>query len=571
MRVEVGELILASPEFERRERDERIEVLDELYDALRREQRFERGLEVVRLRNDAGWRGTPDGRCDEAEMLLRTGRRSDALALWEDCWEAGNDPWWVGNNACLAMADAGEHQLAVEWAGRGMLAAIAAGDPVRLMAQLCDLRRTSLEELGRPGDELQRDGEAFVARVRRAALAQKDREQLIIEALPVLRRSSVSIAVGWFPRQEYERAQEVWPDALERFAGVEHGGYSREVEADLRALAAAGVRVSRIVPVTVDGLIAHAADTDSDPAGEFARAGLAAELAGRGGGTPWPPGRNDPCWCGRPAKYKRCCATVEVARDELDAAAALVRRLSRAIATARELGAVESGPTEAAPALMAELDRFPADPAAAGAADPELEQDFRELISDVAYPWMLELVKRSPGASIDQLLEQVMDLLDHPSVRAAARRQAVVRLALAEALSMSGRPADAHELAEGELGALAAAGERPDTVSRAYATSYLIDLGRVEEAERRWRQQLAERPDDAGIICEIAGDTLSHGDHALEAIPWLAATLERAIEARPFRKDDVRGALARLRAACAAAGVDPDRGLARRAADLLGV
>ena len=22
---------------------------------------------------------------------------------------------------------------------------------------------------------------------------------------------------------------------------------------------------------------------------------------------PWPPGRNDPCWCGSGGKYKKCC------------------------------------------------------------------------------------------------------------------------------------------------------------------------------------------------------------------------------------------------------------------------
>jgi hypothetical protein len=188
----------------------------------------------------------------------------------------------------------------------------------------------------------------------------------------------------------------------------------------------------------------------------------------------------------------------------------------------------------------------------------------------MAYPWIVELVRRSPGSSVDRLLEEVAELLDHPFVRAAARRQAVVRLALAEALAASERPADAHELAEREFAALAAAGERPDAVSLAYATSYLADLGRADEAERRWRQQLAETPEEAGVICEIAGDSLVD-DHPLEAIPWLTATAERAIEARPLRPQDVRGALARWRAACAAAGVEPDRQLARRAADALGL
>jgi hypothetical protein len=34
----------------------------------------------------------------------------------------------------------------------------------------------------------------------------------------------------------------------------------------------------------------------------------------------WPPGRNEPCWCGSERKYKRCCGAVSGDR-ELEAAA----------------------------------------------------------------------------------------------------------------------------------------------------------------------------------------------------------------------------------------------------------
>lgn len=33
-----------------------------------------------------------------------------------------------------------------------------------------------------------------------------------------------------------------------------------------------------------------------------------ARIAGNGDSLPWPPGRNEPCWCGSSRKYKRCCA-----------------------------------------------------------------------------------------------------------------------------------------------------------------------------------------------------------------------------------------------------------------------
>ena len=41
-----------------------------------------------------------------------------------------------------------------------------------------------------------------------------------------------------------------------------------------------------------------------------ARAEYAAHLAATGdpGLIAWPPGRNQPCWCGSGHKYKKCCA-----------------------------------------------------------------------------------------------------------------------------------------------------------------------------------------------------------------------------------------------------------------------
>ena len=50
------------------------------------------------------------------------------------------------------------------------------------------------------------------------------------------------------------------------------------------------------------------ADTkELDPRTGRARAQYAAELGRTGQATSWPPGRNDPCWCGSGTTYKRCC------------------------------------------------------------------------------------------------------------------------------------------------------------------------------------------------------------------------------------------------------------------------
>ncbi|MBA3430859.1 MAG: SEC-C domain-containing protein [Actinobacteria bacterium] len=50
--------------------------------------------------------------------------------------------------------------------------------------------------------------------------------------------------------------------------------------------------------------------TTGDPEESSSRANYAAEVVLTGMARVWPPGRNDPCWCGSMAKYKRCCAAL---------------------------------------------------------------------------------------------------------------------------------------------------------------------------------------------------------------------------------------------------------------------
>jgi len=568
--VEAGERILVDPRSEQRG-TERLEVLDALYDALRREDRFERGLEIVRLRNAAGWLGRPDGRCDEAEMLLRVGQRTEAIALFEQCWEGDKEPWWVANNAGLAFTDASEHEQAVAWLGRGIEVAMAVDDPDHLVAQMCDLRRTSSMLLGRSPDALQREAEAFADRARRRQFANEDRARVITDALVGLETPLVATAMAWFPESEYERALALWPDALERFAGVAYQCYCGAIEVDMRALSSAGVRVSHVARVTVAGLTAHAAALGIDPASASARAGLAAELARLGEATPWPPGRNDRCWCDQPAKYKRCCGAVVADQADLRdtaAAAGMLRRL-----TTDPQGDVAASRRASSPAgLLAELDQFAEEfRPVPDVPSPELEDEFGDLVSDVFYPWFLELVRGSPDGPLDVVLDQAADVLGHDIVRGSLRRDAAVRLSLAEAFAAEGRPAAASELAESVLAALEDAGEAPDTIELAVAITYLVDVADVEGALQRYRALVADRPGDAGMIGEIAGDALCDRGYALEGLPWLVMALDAALRVKPAARRDVQAALARLRRAWAVAGVEPDQTLIQQAADALGV
>ena len=110
-------------------------------------------------------------------------------------------------------------------------------------------------------------------------------------------------SVGWFPPAEWPEAQRRWPDPLADLPD-DHRDYSRYIEGRLKWLArdAPGVRYS-VSPLTVAELVARGETDDEDGA----RAALAREILSSGRALPWPPGRNDPCWCGSGNKYKRCC------------------------------------------------------------------------------------------------------------------------------------------------------------------------------------------------------------------------------------------------------------------------
>ena len=69
---------------------------------------------------------------------------------------------------------------------------------------------------------------------------------------------------------------------------------------------APGTRVA-LASIRVAELLAWLGDDPRDPAETGLLVEFAAHLARQGRIIPWPPGRNDACWCGSGRKYKRCC------------------------------------------------------------------------------------------------------------------------------------------------------------------------------------------------------------------------------------------------------------------------
>ena len=124
-------------------------------------------------------------------------------------------------------------------------------------------------------------------------------------------------AFAWLPAGDYEQAVRLWPELAEsdRVAGPEgplpHPQYCRVMQQQLAKYAEAGMPGLAIAPMRMAPFTAWCAERGRQPDSADARAEYAAHLAANAdpGVIAWPPGRNQPCWCGSGRKYKKCCAT----------------------------------------------------------------------------------------------------------------------------------------------------------------------------------------------------------------------------------------------------------------------
>jgi hypothetical protein len=111
-------------------------------------------------------------------------------------------------------------------------------------------------------------------------------------------------AVAWFPPSDRHIAVERWPELAD---DLSNPGYDRMIEGNLRGMARTLGEHPRVAPIDPDALETFATANRIDAGSGEARSQFATDLARRGTTLPWPPGRNDACWCASGRKYKRCC------------------------------------------------------------------------------------------------------------------------------------------------------------------------------------------------------------------------------------------------------------------------
>jgi tetratricopeptide (TPR) repeat protein len=339
------------------------EILDEIHQTWRQAGRFADAIAAKRAAIAAGYRSVPDPEADIAECLLAAGRRGEADALFATLREREPEDVWLYNAAAYSYADV-DMGASLRWALDGIDVAFATGDPDQVVMQLLECAEAAWKALGDPPDEeLVERVETFcenwtppavdhrwfgnappfedrpcghcgyqpqTSRLEQQERARRARRRLLEAEDPqALARLDATfepatqaelsgpmpLAVGWFPADQWAQAIERWPDLLEELP-ADHRDYSHATEARIKRIArhVPGNRL-HVAALTVDGLVTHAEAAGYDSGTAEARSSYAAKLLEAGDALIWPPGRNEPCWCGSARKYKKCCGRVPAAAD----------------------------------------------------------------------------------------------------------------------------------------------------------------------------------------------------------------------------------------------------------------
>lgn len=280
------------------------DILVDLAELYSRAGRTDEAIATHERAMAAGYDAVPDPRMDLSRFLSRAGRAEEMRKIHEEVGAQDPDDVWFHNAAGLDELEVGDHERASRRFGDGIELCLSRNDPERVLDQLVELRATCLDALDRPPDELQRRGETFLT------IRTYDGPLAIDPWGHRGPAGSTTAAVAWFPPEELARATERWPRLVERFGTDDYRAYARRLQGHLIDTQRALGKRPELAPITVEGLVEFASGRGFDASDPWTARAWAGEIADRGEALAWPPGRNDPCWCGSGSKYKRCCGTV---------------------------------------------------------------------------------------------------------------------------------------------------------------------------------------------------------------------------------------------------------------------
>jgi tetratricopeptide (TPR) repeat protein len=249
-------------------------------DALEEAGRYDDAVEALKKLSAATGE---DVRWHVAWMHTRARNTDAAAAIWQELRaERDADPGVPYLQAAALLEDERDKEALPLLAEALELGMQVASDET-LMRKVADERLAALTRAGLPPEEIDHRARELLARH--------------------------APATPWFNAVEFSAAKERWGAAFTHPAS-EHGGYAAELDRMLRK-STAGVtgRNPVLVPITVSEAEEFAAAEGWQAAWPVTHDQVAAAAVrdDPSRGSVWPPGRNEPCWCGSSVKYKRCC------------------------------------------------------------------------------------------------------------------------------------------------------------------------------------------------------------------------------------------------------------------------
>ncbi|MEV4631547.1 SEC-C domain-containing protein [Micromonospora sp. NPDC049523] len=262
----------------------------------------DRAVEAYRTRDD---NRAAFSRALHARILFRVGRADEAVeeltALRPLLTEQADAPAYIS----AALDAGGRTSLAEQW----LTAAVET-----VMAD----RAASAEQPTEPRDRESAGILFFLLqqrhRVRRDLALSHDQNDNLADRL----ESGLTGTAGragteptandllFWPKDDFERLRSDWPALAETY-GRDWDEHRAGLERELVRLAGGGRTGLTVLKGSTGGLAGFAPQRGGDPTDPKIRAAYAQELSSGTSQIPWPPERNDACWCGSGTKYKKCC------------------------------------------------------------------------------------------------------------------------------------------------------------------------------------------------------------------------------------------------------------------------
>jgi SEC-C motif len=261
--------------------------------------------------------GGPDSypRAFHAELLLRLGREDEAMAELTALRPLLSEDPNVVSYLSEALEAGGRAEIAEQWLTAALHTALQrqrewepqGPEPdyrriVEVVLALAQCRHRVRRDLDLPHDEHDDLADQLM--------------DVVLDALGDDELNDEPTALLFWPRPEFERLLLRWPALAEHY-GQTWDEYRTTLQQTLVLGSESGVPRLGLLTGSVDELATYADRSGGDPTDPQVRQDYAQHLtehpraghprAGHPWEIDWPPGRNDPCWCGSPLKYKKCC------------------------------------------------------------------------------------------------------------------------------------------------------------------------------------------------------------------------------------------------------------------------